>query len=271
MNELFKLRHKLPAKTFMLIELGGLLFFILVWYLLTFSDLIPRSVLPSPIAVVQSYGELFFPNNPPVLLDKDGLVMNTYISLILNILGYAVAIVASILVGFVIGLIPLFRGLLGRYVDALRFVPLAAVTGIFIAWFGIETNMKVQFLAFGIFVYLVPVVVLRIDEVENIYLQTAYTMGATTWQTIRNIFWPHVSSKLIDDIRVLTAISWTYIIVAELVNTDGGGLGAMIFKAQRVSRLDKVFALLLIIIIIGFIQDKFFVWLDKKLFPHKHK
>jgi NitT/TauT family transport system permease protein len=112
------------------------------------------------------------------------------------------------------------------------------------AWFGIETNMKVQFLAFGIMVYLLPVVVQRIADVDEIYLQTAYTLGANKWQIFKSVYWPFVTSKIFDDIRVLTAISWTYIIVAELVNKTGG-VGALIFTAAPRSRLDKVFAVLL--------------------------
>ncbi|MFN8254225.1 MAG: ABC transporter permease subunit [Bacteroidales bacterium] len=227
----------------------------------TKKALVDKAVLPSPFAVLLSFKELHFQNF---------LVMNTWISIKLNVLGYIEAVVLSLLVGFVIGLIPFFKSLWSRYIDAIRFIPLAAVTGLFIAWFGIYMDMKVQFLAFGIFVFLVPVVVQRISEVDQIYIQTSYTLGATSWQTIRRVYWPSVTSKIIDDVRVLTAISWTYIIVAELVNTEEGGLGALIFKAQRVSRLDKVFAILLLIVIIGFVQDLFFGWLDKKLYPFKY-
>jgi NitT/TauT family transport system permease protein len=85
---------------------------------------------------------------------------------------------------------------------------------------------------------------------------------------IRTVFIPGVLPKLYDDIRVLTAISWTYIIVAELVNRSGG-VGAMIYSAARQSRIDKVFALLLVIVLVGFLQDKLLSWLDKKLFPFK--
>lgn len=224
--------------------------------------LVTKTILPAPGAVFGSFGELYM---------EKGLMRNLFTSLKLNILGYLLAIASALVLGFVIGLFPLFRSLLSRYIDAIRFIPLAAVTGLFIAWFGIDTNMKVQFLAFGIFVFLLPVVVQRIDEVEKTYTQTAYTLGASKWQIIRHVFWPHVNSRIIDDIRVLTAISWTYIIVAELVNTDGGGIGTMIFKAQRISRLDQVFALLVVIVIIGFLQDLFFVWLDKTIYPHKYK
>jgi ABC-type nitrate/sulfonate/bicarbonate transport system permease component len=203
------------------------------------------------------------------ILSVSSLLFNTLYSVLLNILGYLEAIAVSIIVGFIIALIPFFRGLLSRYIDAIRFVPLAAVTGLFIAWFGIDLNMKVQFLAFGIFVFLLPVVVQRIYEVEEVYKQTAFTLGATSWQTIRYVYWPHVLSRLLDDIRVLTAISWTYIIVAETVNKESG-IGALIFTARRHSRLDHVFALLLLIIIIGFVQDLLFAKLDRKLNPHKY-
>lgn len=244
----------------LLLALIGLVLILGSWSLLTFTGLVGKSVLPNPYSVLYSYKELHF---------KDLLVRNTFYSIKLNILGYTEAIAISLLLGFLIGLSPIVKGIFNKYIDAIRFIPLTAVTGLFIAWFGIENNMKVQFLAFGIIVYLLPIVVQRISEVDKIYLQTSYTLGATKWQTFKTVYWPSVSSRIFDDIRVLTAISWTYIIVAELINKTGG-VGALIFTAARQSRLDKVFAVLFVIVIIGILQDRLFTWLDKKLFPFKH-
>jgi len=136
-------------------------------------------------------------------------------------------------------------------------------------WFGISESMKVAFLAFGIIVYLLPVVMQRIEEVEETYLKTVFTLGANTWQTIKNVYFPSVMSKLIDDIRVLTAISWTYIIIAEYINREDG-IGSMIQIKQRLGMRADMFAILLIIILVGFLQDRIFVYLDKRLFPHKY-
>mgnify|MGYP001562324564 CR=1 FL=1 len=260
MKNLFELRGKINDKLNLGIQLGGLFLIILIWHLLCVTSTVLPSTLPSPISVISSFSELH---------TKDFLIFNTLYSIKLNFMGYAEAILISIPLGFLIGLFPFFKSLFNKYVDAIRFIPLTAVTGLFIAWFGIETNMKVQFLAFGIFVYLLPVVVQRIQEVEEIYCQTAFTLGASNWQIIKSVFFPSVMSKVFDDIRVLVAISWTYIIVAEMVNKSGG-IGAMIFTAARQSRLDKVFAILLVIVIIGFVQDKVFSLLDKKLFPYKY-
>jgi len=222
---------------------------------------VSRAVIPPPLDVIKSYKELHF---------KDFVVREIFYSLELNIFGYLEAIFLSFIFGFLIALVPFFRALLSRWVNAIRFIPLTAVTGLFIAWFGIASNMKVQFLSFGIFVYLLPVVVQRIDDVLKIHLQTAFTLGATKWQLIKTIYFPSVASKIIDDIRVLTAISWTYIIIAEMLNQTGG-IGALIHLSGRQSRLDKVFALLIVIIIIGVIQDKLFAFLDKKFFKYKYE
>ncbi|GAB1858659.1 hypothetical protein MHTCC0001_34990 [Flavobacteriaceae bacterium MHTCC 0001] len=217
-------------------------------------------LLPSPVKVFQSIPELH---------QKDKLIENTIHSIKLNLMGYLLAILISIPIGFLLGLIPLFRGLFSKIFDSYRFIPLTAVTGIFIMWLGLGNEMKVTFLAFGIIVYLIPVIVQRIDEVRQVYLNTVFTLGATNWQTIKTVYIPYVFSKIIDDIRVLTAISWTYITIAEMLN-KAGGIGEMIWVARRQSRVDKAFAILIIIVFIGIIQDQLFVMIDKVLFPHKH-
>ncbi|WP_299260080.1 ABC transporter permease subunit [uncultured Aquimarina sp.] len=217
-------------------------------------------LLPSPIKVIKAF---------PDLNQNDDVIGNTFYSIKLNFLGYLVAILVSIPIGFLLGLIPLFRGLFSQIINSYRFIPLTAVTGIFIMWLGLGSDMKVSFLAFGIIVYLIPVVIQRIDEVQNVYLNTVFTLGATSWQTIKTVYMPYVFSKIIDDIRVLTAISWTYITIVEMLN-KGGGIGELIWTAKRQSRIDKAFAILIIIVVIGILQDRLFVMIDRILFPYKH-
>jgi len=69
---------------------------------------------------------------------------------------------------------------------------------------------------------------------------------------------------------VIVAISWTYIIIAEVVNKTQGGIGALCYTASRAARPDKVFAILALIIVVGIIQDKLYMFLDKKILKHKY-
>ncbi len=264
MSWLFKLRGEIPSKWKIPLETLGVLLLFLVWVLITAGEqsLVPSKILPKPSKVLSAYGNLFSEND---------LIRNSFRSIGLNLAGYIKAIIWTIPIGFIIGLFPLFKGMFQRSLDAVRFVPIAAAIGVFIAWFGISSSMKVNFLAFGIFIFLSPIVVQRIIEVKDVYLKTVYTIGATNWQTIWSVYIPSVFSKLIDDIRILTAISWTYIVVIETINSEEGGLGALTWTARRLSRPDNVFALLLLIILIGIIQDRIFVRLDRELLPHKYQ
>lgn len=258
----------IDKKTSTIISLIGLVVLLAIWYFLTLTgEIIPNKILPNPVKVLLSYGELY--------TDYD-LLPNTWYSIKLNIYGYITAILLALPIGFIIGMFPIARSLFSQYIDAFRFLPLTAITGIFIAWFGIGFDMKVYFLSFGILIYLLPVIVQRINELQNpsnnkdyVYLQTITTLGATNWQKFRHVYFPYVTEKISEDIRVLTAISWTYIIVAELLNKEGG-IGSMIYTLGRQSRTPEVFALLFLIILIGFTQDRLFKSLDQLLFPSKY-
>lgn len=301
---LFKLRGKLTNSQRLILGLVGLILFILLWWALAEFSSVQKPVgyvsseLPSSInadeatlAKIDSLErvdsinyanatdfEKIYPSIPPPhhviqvfpsLIKDDELVANTFRSIWLNLQGYFWALIIALPIGFLIGLFPLFRGLFAGQVDAMRYLPLTALVGLFTTWFGIEDGMKIAFLAFGIIVYILPVVVQRINEVKDVYLKTVFTLGSTDWQTIKTVYIPSVMSRMIDDIRVITAISWTYIIIAELLNRQGG-IGSLIYIKSRQGQVAKVFAILLVIILIGFIQDRLFVFIDKKLFPHKY-
>jgi NitT/TauT family transport system permease protein len=260
MRELFELRGKLSQNKTLAIQALGLLVLLATWQLIVSFLNVPRGILPAPLDVMGSFGEL---------IKNDNLVSNLAYSLRINFYGYIEAMGICVPLGFILGLFPLFREMFSRPLDSVRFLPISALTGVFIAWFGIESAMKIHFLAFGISVYLLPLVVQRVNEVEQVYCDTAYTLGANKWQTIVSVFIPAVFSKISDDIRVITAVSWTYIIIAELVNRADGGIGSLAYMASRQSRLDKVFAVLLVIIAIGYLQDKVAFLLDKMFFPFK--
>lgn len=239
----------------------GTMGFLALWLAISHSGWLNQRILPTPERVIGSFPELHF---------EYALVRNLGHSIMLNCLGYLEAVAVAVPLGFAIGLFAPIRALFDKPIAATRFLPLPAAMGLFIAWFGISTNMKVQFLAVGIIVYLLPVVVQRIADVDNVYPDTAKTLGANRWQRITKVYWPAVMSKLSDDIRVLIAISWTYIIIAEDVNKGEGGIGALISTVQRASRTDMVFAGLLSIILVGFIQDQILLFGDRRLYPYKY-
>lgn len=258
-KRLIEIRKKLSDDENIIIMTLGLVAIIAIWQTVIAFSNTPQQIFPSPWSVVVCFPELY---------NIDHLVESLQYSCKLNFYGYAEAVLISLPLGYFIGLFPFSREAMRKPLDAMRFLPLPAMTGLFIAWFGIEDNMKIQFLAFSIAAYLIPVVVQRIQEVPQVYVETVKTLSSSRWDVISRVFIPAGIEAIYEDIRVLVAISWTYIMVAEAVNKTHG-LGAIIYLATRQGRTDKVFAVLLIITVIGLIQDRLFVWFGKFIFSYK--
>jgi len=259
-SSLFELRGFVQERDKKILSIIGTMGVIFIWQLIVTIFNINEATLPSPIKVMYSFKELHF---------EDALIRNALYSLKLNLLGMTYAVLFALPLGFLIGLFPIFKHLTEKQIAVFRYLPLTLLIGVFIHAFGFYDMMKMSFLAVGIFVYLLPTVVLRVSEVDEVYVQTVKTLGASKWQTIKTIFVPGVLSKTFDDIIVLAPISWTYIIIAEMMNNTGG-LGALAYLAGRQSRADKAFAILVTVFIIGMILDKGFSYLDKIFFKFKY-
>lgn len=249
----------------------------LTWWFIAATGIINAKILPSPIDVLAAFPELLMggsyeykgiPDLFNQLVNSNHLLFHIGFSSTVNILGYIVAASVAIPLGFLIGLYPAPRHLLAQPLNAIRYLPIPAAIGVFIAAFGIGINVKVMFLATGILVYLLPVVVQRVVETEMVHKQTLATLGATAGQKLRHLYIPSVMSRVFVDIIVLVAIGWTYISVIEVVNNQGG-LGGIAVAAAR-GRTDIIYAILVLIMGLGTLQDKLMRNWDRRMFKHKY-
>lgn len=260
--------------------LGGLgwIGLILTWWLIAASDIVTDRILPSPFAVAASYFELLMGSDYTYttvsnlfkeLFSSSHLLYHIGFSTLVNILGYLEAAVIAIPLGFLIALFPAPRHILEKPLNAFRYLPIPAAIGIFIAAFGIGIGVKVNFLAVGILVYLLPVVVQRVLETDKVHIQTMSTLNATSWQKMVHLYIPSVMSRVFVDIIVLVAIGWTYITVIEVINNQGG-LGGVAVAAGR-GRTDIIYAILALIILLGTLQDRLMRKVDKRLYRYKYE
>jgi NitT/TauT family transport system permease protein len=97
------------------------------------------------------------------------------------------------------------------------------------------------------------------------YVDTAYTLGASRWQVIRTILLPAALPEIVESFRVMNAIAWTYVILAEAVN-PGTSLGYLIQLAYSHSKPEWSFAGLLVIGGVGLLSDALLRGLNTLLF-----
>ena len=252
----------------MIVSILGAIILLCIWQLLTYSgNIIPHKILPTPLSVLVGFKKLFFEEN---------IIAAIFYSVKLNLLGYVYALIIAIPAGFLIGIYPLPKSLFQKYVDSIRYLPIPTISGIFITIFGLGFGMKASFLAFGILIYILPFVVQKVNDLQNpkndkdyVYLQTIKTLGANNLQKFTKVYFPYVMGRVSTDIINITAVTWTYIVICELLNKEGG-IGAMIYTLNRQSLIPEMYGALFIIILIGITQDFLLKKLDKICFPYKY-
>jgi NitT/TauT family transport system permease protein len=251
-----KIRESVTQATARQLALAGVAAFVAAWCGLTYGGLMPRVILPSPTEVLRAF---------PYLHQEEALVRSAGYSLYRVTMGFALSALVAIPLGLIMGTYPKVKHFLSPLVDPLRFLPISALVPLFLVWFGIEENMKIMLLFVGTFVYLLPLVVEAVENVDDVYLQTAATLGASRWQMVYHVLVPGSLPAVGEALRVMNGIGWTYVILAELVNPKYG-LGALITVAGKRGHVDWIFAGIIVILVIGVLTDQIIRIVNKQLF-----
>jgi NitT/TauT family transport system permease protein len=215
------------------------------WCVASYGGLAPPDFLPSPSEVVRGTLQLFLQYD----LGQAVLVSTRRI-----LLAFFLASAVALPLGVLMGAFEPVNRFFEPVVSPLRYMPISAFIPLLILWFGIYEKQKIAFLFLGVFVYLLPVVVTAIRAVPEELVQTALTLGASRAQVVRTVLLPSALPEIFDSFRVMNAISWTYVILAEAVNPEHG-LGYMVELARTHQKASWSFAGLLVIGGIGLLTD----------------
>ena len=241
------------------LALLGLGVFLGSWAILSYAEIIPNVILPSPTDVLKAF---------PMLHFEEALVRSAGWSIYRVTMGFVLSALAAIPLGLLMGTFPPVKHFFAPLFDPLRFLPISALVPLTIVWFGIEEMQKITFLFMGTFVYLLPLVVEAVEGVDDVYLQTATTLGATRGQIVTEVLIPGSLPAIAEALRVMNGIGWTYVILAEVINARYG-LGALITVAGKRSHVDQIFALVLVILVIGVVTDLVIRLINRRLFHWK--
>jgi NitT/TauT family transport system permease protein len=251
---LWVLRSPIPAgqaRMLSLVSLGALL---AVWCVCSYVQvtrdgesvpLVPHYFLPAPDQVLKSLFYLFF--------EKD-LASAVLVSAVRIVKAITLSVVVALPLGIMMGSFESVNRLFDPVVAPMRYLPITAFIPLLILWFGIDEAQKVAFLFLGTVVYLLPAVVDAVRLVPEELVQTAFTLGATKSQVIRTVLIPAALPAIFDGFRVMNAIAWTYIILAELVNSQNG-IGYILRLAEQHNKPEWSFAGILVVGVIGLGTD----------------
>ncbi len=257
-ESIWSLRKALPRRLRLPFALGMPALVVIVWCALTLGahPIVSELFLPSPIAVLQATLQMIFEHT---------LFEAIQASTLRILISFVAAALVALPLGILMGAFEPINRLMEPVMAPLRYMPISAFIPLLILWLGIGESQKIAFLFLGVFVYLLPVVVTAIRAVPEELVQTALTLGASRFQVIRTVLIPAALPDIFDSFRVMNAISWTYVILAEFVNARQG-IGYMIQLAGSHLKTAQVFSGILIIGLIGLITDAIIRGLNRALF-----
>src|SRR5574341_390454 len=219
---------------------------LVVWWLLTAFNVVPRAYLPSPALV----GEAFVQD-----LSNGSLFENLWISILRLLTTFAVASMLGIVVGVAMGLVPnlgrFFRPILSFFnsLSGITWLPLA------IAWFGIG-ELTIAFVIFNSVFFIVAVNTLTgVQTVPKVYEQAMLAMGSGRLRLIVDVLIPGALPNIITGLRLAMGFGWRALIAVEMV-AGAIGMGYMIFNASYIFRQDIIVMGILIVGVVALMIDQ---------------
>lgn len=168
--------------------------------------------------------------------------------------GFGLAVAISVPLGLVMGSFPAGQAALEPVVGLLRYLPASAFIPLLIIWLGLGEPSKVALLFLAAFFFNTLMTADAVRQVPISLIDVSYTLGARRGEVLRKVIIPYALPGMIDSIRVNAAAAWSFVVVAELIASESG-LGYRIVRAQRFNQIDRIFALLVVIALIGLAID----------------
>jgi NitT/TauT family transport system permease protein len=216
-----------------------------VWVAISATGTVPEQFLPSPAAVWTA----------GVDMARSGtLATDTWASVQRILIGFGLAIAVSVPLGLLMGSFAAGQALFEPVVGLLRYLPASAFIPLLTIWLGIGEPSKVMLLFIGTVFFNTLMTADVVRQVPSALVDVSYTLGARRGEVLRKVVVPHSLPGMIDCIRVNAAAAWNFVVVAELINSEQG-LGYRIARSQRFLASDRIFAILVVIAVIGLAID----------------
>ena len=111
----------------------------------------------------------------------------------------------------------------------------------------------------------------RVAAIANVperYVETAQTLGASSWQIVVKVLVALAIPDIYNSLRHLFGLAFGYIMLAELINAQHG-LGYLLMTSQRRGLSEHIILILLIIGLLAYGIDRVLYWLQRGLFPYR--
>jgi nitrate/nitrite transport system permease protein len=236
----------------------GLVLFVLAW-----AQVSIVSGLPGPLqtwdSAMQVFSDPFYQKGP----NDQGIGWNVLHSLARVAIGFGLAAVIGIPLGFMIGRFAFLNKMTAPIISLLR--PVSPL-----AWLPIGLYVFKEAQPAAIWVIFIssiwPMIIntaVGVERVPQDYLNIARVLKLSEWKVFTRILFPAVLPYMMTGIRLSIGVAWLVIVAAEML-TGGVGLGFWVWDEWNNLNVEHIIIAIFVVGIIGLLLEQLLILLAKR-------
>ncbi|WP_300295439.1 nitrate ABC transporter permease [Ferrovibrio sp.] len=221
-----------------------------------------KSAMPGPLDVGATLwkhlADPFYVKGP----NDQGIGVQLGWSILRVALGFGLAVLVAVPLGFLIGLSPLFRQALDPFIQVMR--PVSPLAWMPLALYTIKDSAISSI--FVIFICSIwPMLTNTAFAVANVrkeWLNVARTLEVGTFRKIFRVILPAAAPTILTGMRISISIAWLVIVAAEML-VGGTGIGYFVWNEWNNLSIANVINAILFIGVIGMLLDQLLGFLTR--------
>lgn len=165
-------------------------------------------------------------------------------------LGLVIAVAAGVVLGLLIGSVPVLRAATASTIEFLRPIPSVALIPLAVVLYGSTIMSTLILVVYASFWQVLVQVLHGVADIDPVARDTAAAYRLGPWARIRYLIWPTTLPYAVTGVRLATSVALILAITGELV-IGSPGLGKEIAVAQASGAVPATYALVLITGLIG--------------------
>ena len=229
------------------------LLIIILWQVISYTELVPKFMLPSPIEVVLAF-----------IKDFKLIFSHIWITLLEAAIGLSISIIFSFILAIIMDKYKIFDRAIYPILVISQTVPTVAIAPIIVLWFGFGIMPKILLIFSTCFFPMTISILTGFKDVDEDMLKLMKSMDSSYIKTLFIVKIPLAMQSFFSGLKIAA----TYAIVGAVVSEWLGGekgIGVYMTRVKKSYAFDKMFASIIIISLLSLLLVWVIRILEKKI------
>jgi len=217
----------------------------MIWEAASRAELWPRFLFPAPSEVLQTLAQGF---------SDSTFIFGILASLRRILLGYAISLVAGVLLGLGISRSKFVAETMGSLILGLQTLPSICWLPLALLWFGLNESAIIFVVVMGALMSITTATVSGIKNAPPLLIKAGQNMGATGPRLLFEVVVPAALPSIITGMKQGWSFAWRSLMAGELLY-GSVGLGNLLTIGRELNDMSQVLAVMSVIIFTGLCAD----------------